>query len=66
MPPLDKFRKIRRDVLKTVNDLRQKAREKEPSTIPLEHDEFGNNAADAYAAMLLDVLKLEHNPSILA
>jgi hypothetical protein len=49
MPPLDKFRKIRRDVLQTINDLRAKF----PETMPLDHDEFGNHAADEYATYLL-------------
>lgn len=50
LPPMDPFRKIRRDVLATVNDLREKWREKHPETLPLSHDEFGNVAADEYAA----------------
>jgi len=49
LPPLDKFRKIRRDVLQTINDLRAKF----PDTLPLNHDEFGNHAADEYAHFLL-------------
>ena len=65
MPPLDKFRKIRRDVLQTINDLRHKAAEKAPDTIPLEHDEFGNAAADAYAEQLLGPLKMEPNDNMM-
>jgi hypothetical protein len=49
LPPLDKFRKIRRDVLHTINNLRAKF----PDTLPLNHDEFGNHAADEYATFLL-------------
>lgn len=49
LPPLDKHRKIRRDVLQTINDLRKKF----PDTLPLEQDEYGNHAADEYANYLL-------------
>lgn len=49
MPPLDKMRKIRREVLKTINDLRAKFDDRWPLNI----DEHANKAADEYAFHLL-------------
>ena len=48
MPPLDKMRKIRRDIIKTINDLREKV-----STPGVVMDILSNRAANEYAEFLL-------------
>ena len=48
MPPLDKMRKIRRDIIKSINEYR------EMQTIPgVYHDILANKAACEYADFLL-------------
>ena len=48
MPPLDRMRKIRRDVIKTINELREQAK------VPgLYMDILSNRAANEYAEYLL-------------
>lgn len=49
LPPLDKMRKVRREVLRTINELRGKY----PNSIPLNYDEYANYAAEEYANFLL-------------
>ena len=49
LPPLDQWRKSRRDILKSINDLREKDHKKE-----LFVDLLGNKAANEYAEFLLD------------
>jgi hypothetical protein len=49
LPPLDQWRKSRRDVLTSINDLREKDSKKE-----LNVDLLGNKAANDYAEYLLD------------
>lgn len=48
MPPLDRMRKIRRDILKTINDVRQAFGQ--PS---IYIDVMANKAANEYANYLL-------------
>ena len=48
LPALDKMRKVRREVLKTINDFRKHAGLKSIYT-----DQFTNQAANEYARMLL-------------
>lgn len=49
LPQLDKMRKVRREVLKTINDFRQHA------GLGIIHtDQFTNNAANEYARYLLE------------
>ena len=49
MPKLDRMRKIRREILKTINDVRQA--HSVPSIYP---DVFANKAANEYANFLLN------------
>lgn len=49
LPPLDRNRKIRREVVRTINDVRAKF----ASTAPLSHDVLLSNAAEEYAQFLL-------------
>ena len=48
LPPLEKMRKVRRDILKTINDYRRKNRRRE-----IYLDPAANEAADEYAQHLL-------------
>jgi hypothetical protein len=48
LPPLDKMRKIRRDILKTINDMREAHKRH-----PLHIDPLANRAANEYAKYLL-------------
>jgi hypothetical protein len=49
MPPLDRHRKIRRDIIYTINDYRARA-----GVPKLYIDVVGNNCAMEYAQYLLD------------
>ena len=49
LPPLDRMRKIRRDIIKTINDLRDKA-----GVPKLAMDLLSNRAATEYAEFLLE------------
>ena len=49
LPPLDQWRKSRRDIVKSINDFREKDQKKE-----LFVDLVGNKAANEYAEFLLD------------
>ena len=49
MPPLDRMRKIRRDILRSINDYREQIRN--PGLLV---DILGNRAANEYAEYLLD------------
>ena len=58
MPPLDKMRKIRRDIIKSINDYR------EQQAIPgVYQDILANKAANEYAEYLLCA---DQDPSVLA
>ena len=58
MPPLDKMRKIRRDIIKSINDYR------EQRAIPgVYQDILANKAANEYAEYLLTA---DQDPSVLA
>ena len=48
LPALDKMRKVRREVLKTINEYRKKFKAE-----PLNIDEYTNQAADEYDYYLL-------------
>lgn len=49
LPPLDKMRKVRRDILRTINDFREKYH-----SPGLYLDPLTNRAAMEYAQMLLE------------
>ena len=51
MNPLDRMRKIRRTILKTINDIRAGPKVNAP---PLQMDFHGNKAATEYALHLLE------------
>lgn len=49
MPPLDRMRKIRRDIIKSINDYREQFK-----TPGVYNDILANKAATEYAEYLLD------------
>jgi hypothetical protein len=49
MPPLDRMRKIRRDIIKTINDYRERV-----NTPGVFMDILSNRAATEYAEYLLE------------
>lgn len=61
MPPLDKMRKVRREILKTINDIREKF-----GNNHIYADFLTNNAANAYAEHLLNVDSNEDKDAIQA
>jgi len=51
MPPLDRMRKIRRDIVKSMNEYRERA---EKPALGLYFDTLANRAAAEYAEYLLE------------
>jgi hypothetical protein len=56
MPPLDRMRKIRRDIMRSINEYRE-----HQSTPGIYQDVLANKAATEYAEYLLNN---EENPSV--